>query len=66
MKCTFGLQTPHPPPGPGGNLMVLLEYFDNTAGGGGLFHYGKCDPFWFTGTDQCDMAISVCIEPLHS
>ncbi len=45
-------------------LKVFLEYFDNTAGGGLLAQIPAthCDSFWFTGVDQCDMALKICIE----
>ncbi len=45
-------------------LKVFLEYFDNTAGGRLLAQTPAthCDSFWFTGVDQCDMALKICIE----
>lgn len=49
-----------------GAFMVLLENFDNSAGGGYLFQGKHCDPFWFSGVDQCDISLSVCVEPLNS
>lgn len=54
-------------PGSGYTLSVFLEYFDNTAGGGMLMSAKqRCDPFWFTGFDKCDMAIVVCVEPTQT
>ncbi len=45
------------------SLQILLEFYDNTAGGGLLYNLAKhCDPFWFTGLDQCDMAMKICVE----
>lgn len=49
----------------GYNIEILLEYYDNSAGGGLLAQIppAHCDQFWFTGVDQCDLALQICVEP---